>query len=385
MYMAMPKKTYQCPIHSGSQDNQRDHYDELRNKDPLTRDKNGNWWALSHEDVVDILENHKTFSNKVSSHISVPNSMDPPEHTYYRALIEPYLAKEFISKSSDDFRAISQALVRTAVESNCTEVTGELGFPYAARAQCAFLGWPTDVAKTLAQWTLENQQAARNQDRDRLSELARQFESLVKSIIKQQDSVQESQTLTHSLIEEKINGRRLSLKELTSIFRNWTVGEVGSLSASVGIILYYLSTCPHILDHLKQANAKVMEAALDEILRIHGPLVSNRRKVTRKITSRGKTLKPDDIIYINWISANRDSHVFREPDAFNPEQNKDKNLLYGRGIHKCPGADLARMELRIFFEELFKQVDEISLAPEKSIRYAKYPASGFSKLSLNLN
>jgi len=363
---------------------QRDDFDNMRNKCPVAKSGPQKWWIFKHSDTEEILEDHETFSNDVSSHLSVPNSMDPPEHTVYRELIDPYFSKEVIAQFSDDFQAISQTLVSSAVENSTIEAMSDLGFPYAARAQCAFWGWPTDLAETLVQWTLENQQAARYQDRDRLSELAKDFESLVQSIIEQQrsDSRQESPTITQSLIQEKIDGKQLSLKELTSIFRNWTVGEVGSLAASVGIILYYLVECPHILDHIKQADSRGMDDALDEILRMHGPLVGNRRKATKETRIRGKSIKPGDTIYINWVSANRDEEVFRDPDVFDPNKNAENNLLYGKGIHLCPGAPLARMELRIFFEELLEQVTAIELPSKEGIEYAKYPASGFARLPM---
>lgn len=367
-----PRKS-KCPM-------QRDDFDKMRKKCPVAKSDSEKWWVFKHPDIEEILEDSETFSNDVSSHLSVPNSMDPPEHTVYRKLIEPYFTEEVISMFSDDFRTISQTLVSTAVKNNCIEAMGDLGLPYAAHAQCAFLGWPTDLAETLVKWTLENQQAARNQDRNRLIELAKDFKSLVQSIIEQQhlDSEQESQTLTQSLIQEKVNGKRLSLKELTSIFCNWTVGEVGSISASVGIILYYLAKCPHILDHIRQADSKEMECALDEILRMHGPLVANRRKATKETTIRGQSIKPADTIYINWVSANRDEEVFGDPDKFDPDGNGKSNLLYGKGIHVCPGAPLARMELRIFFDELLEQVTAIELPSKEDIEHAEYPASSSS-------
>ncbi|MDR8390730.1 cytochrome P450 [Aliifodinibius sp. S!AR15-10] len=363
-----------CPM-------QRDDFDEMRNKCPVAKSDSSKWWVFKHSDIEEILEDPETFSSDVSSHLSVPNTMDPPEHTAYRELIDHYFSEEVLSSFPDDFRAISEKLVNSAVANDCTEAMGDLGLPYAARTQCAFLGWPTDLAETLVTWTLENQQAARDQDRDRLAKLAGEFESLVQSVIEQQrNSGQKPPTLTQSLIREKIDGHRLSLEELTSIFRNWTVGEVGSLAASIGIILYYLAECPHIVDHLRQADSAEMEDVLDEILRMHGPLVANRRKATRETTIRGTTIEPGDTIYINWVSANRDEEVFGDPDTFDPDGNAENNLLYGKGIHVCPGAPLARMELRIFFKELLEQVTAIELPSKQDIEYAKYPASGFARL-----
>jgi cytochrome P450 len=91
-------------------------------------------------------------------------------------------------------------------------------------------------------------------------------------------------------------------------------------------------------------------------------------------------VKQGEKVTVLWASANRDESVFGQADAFNPERNKANNLLYGHGIHVCPGAPLARMELRIFVQELQKQISKLEVveAPER----ATYPSGGFQKLTI---
>jgi cytochrome P450 len=81
-----------------------------------------------------------------------------------------------------------------------------------------------------------------------------------------------------------------------------------------------------------------------------------------------------------WASANRDEAVFGDPDEFRLDRDPSQNLLYGRGIHVCPGAQLARLELRVVMEELLKATRQIALAPVRTPEVAVYPASGFSSL-----
>ena len=85
-----------------------------------------------------------------------------------------------------------------------------------------------------------------------------------------------------------------------------------------------------------------------------------------------------------WASANRDEAVFGDPDAFDPERNRDRNLLYGAGIHVCPGAPLARLELRLIVEALLQRTRAIRLSPDKPAVRAHYPSSGFSALPLRV-
>lgn len=86
-----------------------------------------------------------------------------------------------------------------------------------------------------------------------------------------------------------------------------------------------------------------------------------------------------------WASANRDEAVFGNPDEFRLDRLPEENLLYGRGIHVCPGAELARLELRVLVEELLKRTRWIALAPGRQPITAVYPASGFAALPMQLS
>jgi len=123
--------------------------------------------------------------------------------------------------------------------------------------------------------------------------------------------------------------------------------------------------------------------AVDEILRIHGPLITNRRKAIRELTLGERTIATGDKLTLNWISANRDESVFPEPHNFRWGRDHDQNLLYGAGLHVCPGAPLARLELRVLLEELLKIPCRFRLTPGTSPVIAHYPASGYQALWLN--
>ena len=85
-----------------------------------------------------------------------------------------------------------------------------------------------------------------------------------------------------------------------------------------------------------------------------------------------------------WASANRDEAEFGDPDEFRLDRDATKNLLYGAGIHVCPGAPFARLELRIVMEESLKRTRTIAMASNKQPVRAVYPASSFSSLSLRI-
>ena len=91
-----------------------------------------------------------------------------------------------------------------------------------------------------------------------------------------------------------------------------------------------------------------------------------------------------DRLTLIWASANRDETVFGDPDEFRLDRDPATNLLYGAGIHVCPGAPLARMELRVILEELLKHSHTFTVTVGKELIMAVYPGSGFSSLPVSV-
>lgn len=364
---------------------QRAAYDDLRRRCPVAYSEFLGWSLFRHADVMRVLLDHKTFSNAVSQHLSVPNGMNPPEHTTYRRIIESYFSAERMTAFAPVCREIVVKLVRDLIARGEAEFVAGTAFPFAEQVQCAFLGWPAELHGRLASWTRKNHAATRAQDRQALSEIALEFEDLIDHLLETrlQRGTNEVTDLTAALMNEKVWGRPLSNEEVASILRNWTVGEIGTISASVGILVQYLADHAELQTRLR-AQPELLPAAIEEILRLHGPLVLNRRVTTRPVDIGGRKIGAGERISVIWISANRDEAVFEDAHTFRLERDQSQNLLYGAGIHYCPGAPLARLELRVFLEELLARTQSLALVPEQPAQLASYPASGFATLPLRV-
>jgi cytochrome P450 len=237
----------------------------------------------------------------------------------------------------------------------------------------------------LADWTERSREATRPNDQAALASIAREFQELVAGMIEQRRTADAppDDDATASLMHETVFSRPLDTLEIASILRNWTVGEIGTMGASIGILVHYLAEHPELQDRLR-AEPSLLPAAIDEILRIRGPLVTNRRVTTRPVEIGGRNIESGERLSVNWVAANRDVRVFDDPEAFSLDRDPSQNLLYGAGIHVCPGAPLARMELRLVMEKLLELTARIELDPDKPPVLASYPASGFETLPVRL-
>lgn len=358
-------------------------FDIMRKQCPVANSQYGYTSIFKHQDVMQVVLDHDSYSNAVSRFRSVPHGMDPPEHTAYRRLVESYFSKTEMDTFKPVCRNIIQRLVDTLPTRGVTELMTDFADTLALQIQCAFMGWPEDLHEPLQQWVRKNHQATLSGDDDALSAVAFEFDGYIKDLleIRRQAGTNAPDDNTTRLLREQLAGSPLTTDEIVSIIRNWTVGELGSISASIGILVHYLAENPGIQQQLRDHPHQII-VANDEILRMHGPMIMNRRITTKKVHIRGRDLATGTRLAVIWPSANRDEEVFGDPDEFRLDRDPALNLLYGAGIHVCPGAPLARLELQITMQVLLQDTYKISLVPDQPPSKAHYPASGFASLPL---
>ena len=360
-------------------------YDELRGRCPVAHSEYLGWSVLRHDDVVEVLHDHETYSNAVSNRLTVPNGMDPPEHTEYRRINDKYFTPDRMAAFEPRCRQIAAGLLAQLPDDGDVDLMDAIARTYALRVQSAFLGWHVELEEPLRAWVRKNHAATLARDRDAMAAIAVEFDGYIRALLDERRALgtDAPHDITTELLGDTVFGRPVSDEELVSLLRNWTVGELSTIAASVGIVAQFLATHPEIQDQLRADDALV-GPAVDDILRIHAPLIANRRVTTRPVSLSGRELDAGDRVTVMWAAANRDPEVFGDPDEFRLDRDPELNLLYGTGVHYCPGAPLARLELNLLTIELLRG---FQLAPPTSgadpVR-AIYPASGYAELPLHL-
>ncbi len=358
-------------------------YDKMRQRCPVAYSDYLGWSLFRHGDVVRALDDYHVFSSAVSSHLSVPSGMDPPRHTAYRRLIERHFEHGRVEAFEPRCRSISANLVSGLKRGVEIDLVTRLAQRFAIRIQCAFLGWPDSLHEPLLAWVRRNHEATLAKDTGAMAAIALEFDGYISELLeaRRQSGPAAPDDVTTSLLQEWIDDRRLSHDEIVSILRNWTVGELGTITACVGILAHHLAQNQELQQKLRE-DLSLLPTAIDEILRLHPPLISNRRVTTRSVEIGGRRIAAGERITLMWASANRDEAIFGDPDEVRFDRDPERNLLYGRGIHVCPGAQLARLELRVLMEEFLKGTRQIAPVPAHQAVRAVYPAGGFSALPL---
>lgn len=380
------------PVGQDVRRDQRAAYDTMRERCPVAHGGPSHWTIFRHADAVRVVTDHATFSNVVSRHLSAPNGMDPPEHTAYRRVVEAYFSAARVAAFEPACRQIASRLVDAACRPPAdtpsparVEVMHDLALPFAAQVQCAYFGWPLDLSPRLIEWAHRNHDATLTRNRTAAAAVAAEFERLIEELLRERDEGGDRppRDLTESLLRERVHGRPIDRPIITSVLRNCTMGEIGTIAASVGIIARFLADRPEVQQRLHREPVD-LAAAVDEILRLHGPLVDNRRVATRTTSIGDRRIDRGDQVVINWIAANRDPRTFSDAGEFRLDRDPADNLLFGAGIHVCPGAPLARMELRAMTEVLLAATKSMRLVSDHPARHAVYPVGGYASLCLEV-
>jgi cytochrome P450 len=310
--------------------------------------------------------------------------MDPPEHSPWRALVDSFFAPAQIAALEPRVPAIADAVVAALPRGTVVDAVGEIGTPFAVRAQTAWLGWH-GIEDELLAWMADNHAATRSGDTARNAAVAAAFDENIRKQLRRRRALGSAAPSdpTTALLAATLDGQPLDEAVIVSILRNWTAGDLASMAAALGVVVRFLATRQDVQQTLRD-RSQDLAPAIDEILRIDDPFLVNRRVTTRAVRNGAHELTAGTRVYLNWTSANRDEAVFGDPDAYQPQRNAPHNLVYGTGIHVCPGRPLATTELVVAVEALLNATALIDPASDVATERETYPLGGWRRVPVRL-
>lgn len=370
-------------------------YDLLRDRCPVARRPADDVWVITgHAEVVACALDAEGFSNRVSSRLQIPNALDGEEHRRFRVLIDRFLGAPDLAKLAPKFQSIAESLIGPRSGESMTDAVWQIGAPLAVSFQSAWLGWPPETERRLLEWMRGHRSALHAHDPTRLGQAALDFEAIVVEQLERlrEHGRGEPLTVTAQLSRAKVEDpsapggqRALTEREIVSILKNWTAGDLGSIAACVGVVAHGVASNPHLQEELRARvdEPAFLDRAIDELLRMDSPFLWNRRVTTREAQVSGRIIPAGSKVLLNWTAANRDPRRFAAPDGFDPLANASNNLVYGIGPHVCPGRSLATLQLRAALAALLRGSKTLRLAEQAPVRAAA-PTAGYEHVWLRL-
>jgi cytochrome P450 len=371
------------PLDSSVLKDQRQAYDEMRQRCPAAYSDFMGWSLFRHADIATVLADPETYSNQ-SPFPAIPNGMDPPAHGEYRKSLQPNFDQKQMSRLEPEVRQIAAQFFEPLLSGAEVDFIDGFATPFSFATLCAQLGWSQEQWKFLSGWAQDSQEAALDRDTIVGKALADKFSEHVKANLdKRRASSLKASDATDALMNTDVDGIRIDDDQIVSILRNWTAGH-GTVVASLGILVLHLAQDTELQDRLR-SDLSLVPAAVEEILRADGPLVANPRTTKREVRIHGRSIPKGERLTLMWIAANRDPVAFDEPDVVHIARDTTDGLVWGKGIHLCQGAPLAKLEMRVALEELLSRTQCFELTGENLPRRAAYPSNGLAALLLRFN
>ena len=345
---------------------------------PGTRDPG--FWVLSrHADVQAANRDAEHFSAFDGPSLTgIPEmrgtmlaAMDAPDHTRQRRLISAGFTPRMISKLEVRAREWAITLVDTARTHSTVEFVNEIAYKLPMHMIADIVGIPVEDREWLFSLTTRFLQAASPDAEMSAAEIldvqVQMFGYAQQLSTRKRDEPDDDVWSILSNVElDGDDGEKTSLGqlELDMFFMLLTVAGSETTRNAIAGGLHALLTHPDQLVLLR-SNPALLKTAVDEIIRWTSPVVYFARRATADITIQGVDIAKDDRVTLWYPSANRDSDVFTDPFTFDITRSPNPHVSFGGGgPHFCLGANLAKLEISVLFEELLKRCPNIEAAAE---------------------
>ncbi len=343
----------------------------------------GFWAVLTHADVVHVSRNPTLFSAEAGGVViedmdperlarmrDMLLSMDPPRHIAYRKPLAPEFRAKVIAGLEGQIRDITRAVLTRAAEARDVELVHEVVGSLPTQVIGQLFGLPEadwDMLHALAERNTSGQDPEINPG-ERNAEAGSPDSSMQMAMYGMQFAASRREMapqgdLMDIILGERFDGRYLTDADIGSLLVQMiTAGNDTTVTMIVGGV-WALLQHPEQLAELR-ADPALIPGAVEEILRWHNPLHYFRRTATADTELSGTPIAEGDKVAMYYTSANRDEKVFADPQRFDIHRNPNPQLSFGIGEHFCLGVHLARLEGRVFFEELLATFPTIELAGE---------------------
>ncbi len=350
----------------------------LRKEAPVHFQKEPNgrgYYAITkYDDIVNISKNPKTFSSYHGTNIEeyppealdavrmLMVNMDPPQHNKFRKLASVAFTPRVVKALEPHIRERTQKILQEVQEKRDVDIVANMAGELPLQVICDLGGVPQADRHLIFNWSnrligfddpefqtsfedgtmaaAEVWQYANQLAEDRKGKTGDDFVTL--------------------LVNAEVDGNRLTEMEFDAFFLMLMVaGNETTRNLISGGLLALLENPAEQARLVKDPS--LVPSAVEEMLRWVTPVMYFRRTTTTDVEIRGTKIKQGEKVVMYYPSANRDEDVFTDPYKFDVGRTPNEHLAFGTGQHFCLGASLARLEIRIMFEELLKRLPKFEL------------------------
>ncbi|THD77113.1 MAG: cytochrome P450 [Phenylobacterium sp.] len=362
------------------------------------------WVATRHADILEISRQNALFHNGDRSPTLTSQEvdrkvremmggsphllrtlihMDAPDHPKYRVLTQAWFLPQNLRSLEDRIRTIARASVdKMAATGGRCDFVNEVALHFPLHVIMTILGVPEADEPRMLKLTQElfgaaDPELTRQDDLNKPPE-EREFDMGVITdffmyfrALSERKRAEPTDDLASLIANAQVDGQPLSDLEAMSYYIIVATAGHDTTSSSTATAMWELAKNPGELAKLR-ADPSLIPGLVDESIRWATPVKTFMRTVTEDMEFAGRDLKKNDWLMLCYASGNRDEAVFEDPYAFRVDRKPNKHLAFGYGAHLCLGQHLAKMEMRILWEELIPRLTSVELAGEPAMSEAVF-------------
>jgi cytochrome P450 len=367
-------------------------YEQLRTQDPLPSIPNffglgkTAWIVTNYDDAIAILKDPRftkdmqkalfpqgrqssggPSASTIDQALSIRRDMlmaDPPDHTRLRGLVSKAFTPRMIEQSRPRIQQITDELLDAVEHQGKMDLINDFAYPLPITVISEMLGIPVADRRQFRSWTqtLENVSEKFNQDTAAQTAL-KEFRHYIITFLAEKRE-HPGNDLISGLVQAEENGDKLSEVELIStVFLMISAGHTTTVNL-IGNSVLALLQHPDQLQLFRQDPA-LLHSAIEELLRYTAPASNASPRFAKEdIAMHGKVICQGDIVIVSLIAADIDPQQFSNPETLDITRQENPHLAFGKGIHYCLGAPLARLEGQIAIGTLLRRMPNLRLAIE---------------------
>ena len=347
---------------------------------------------LRHEDVRKAAKDWKTFSSDAPFRVPIPSEEEvrsirqlpietnPPEHTEYREIVEPFFQRAKLPEVIAQVEALIGAKLSDALRRESIEVVNDFALPIQSRALTYLLNVPESEAETWIGWGLHVFKVTGGEFKKGTT-----LEDYLHAQFDRAEAAPGADFFS-ALTKASFRGRPLTRDEMMGFGNLTFAGGRDTIIHSISSILAHFGRNPDALEYLRQDPKRIVHAG-EEFFRVFMPLTHIGRVCPVATDVHGVAVPARGRVSLCWASANFDETVFAAPEEVRLDRKPNPHLSFGFGTHLCLGAPHARLIVRSLLQAITARVGRITVfeAKEHIENEARYQRSnGYEALTVKL-
>jgi hypothetical protein len=299
----------------------------------------------------------------------IPLEIDPPDHAKYRRILAPLFAPSRVDALEPELRALVTQLIDGFIERGSCEFVSQLAEPLPTKMFMALMGWPVEDADMFLQWADDiirgvpgDEEASQKLREASGTALYTYFAEVIDARTEER-----SDDIISTLLDASYGGEReLSQFEILDVVFLLLIAGLDTTKSALSNGISYLAERPEERQRLVD-DPSLIPSAVEELLRWESPIAPGRR-VTRDVEMGGVQFREGDRVMLLTGSAGRDEGEFPNAGSVDLRRSPNRHLAFGAGAHRCLGSHLARLEMRVVFEEVHRRMPDYRVAEGKGVQ-----------------